>query len=149
MAINSGFVSRLNLLPFARTYINCHIESSGHAGGNSVFIGCTLEFYGANFSGGRSFFNCDIYLKPSAAGSRRRSTHRFGFTDGTGAGGVCIDTHFHRSKEMIDNNVAAEISWDRVPQSVTTRGYQHNVTLDGKPYVIQEAATPVRDRLDP
>ena len=53
-----------------------------------------------------------------------------------------VDTRFHRSQEMIDNNVAAEISWDRVPQSVTTRGYQHNVTLDGKPYVIQEAATP-------
>jgi len=142
VAINSGFVSRLNLLPFARTYINCHIESSGHAGGNSVYIGCTLEFYGTNFSGGRSFFNCDIYLKPSAAGYRGRSTHRFGFTDGTGAGGVCIDTRFHRSQEMIDNNVAAEIFWDRVPQSATTRGYQHNVTLDGKPYVIQEAATP-------
>src|SRR5262249_44788420 len=45
-------------------------------------------------------------------------------------------------QEMIDNNVAAEISWDRVPQSATTRGYQHNVTLDGKPYVIQESATP-------
>jgi hypothetical protein len=142
VAINSGFVSRLNLLPFARTYRNCHIESSGHAGGNSVYIGCTLEFYGSNFSGGRTFFDCDIFLKPSAAGFRGRSTHRFGFTDGTGAGGVCIDTRFHRSQEMIDNNVAAEISWDRAPQSTTTRGYQHNVTLDGKPYVIQEAVTP-------
>ena len=142
VAINSGFVSRLNLLPFARTYLNSHIESSGHAGGNSVYIGCTLEFFGSNFSGGRSFFNCDIYLKPSTAGHRGRSTHRFGFTDGTGAGGVCIDTRFHRSKEMIDNNVAAEISWDRAPQSALTRGYQHNVTLDGKPFVIQEAATP-------
>ena len=142
VAINSGFVSRLNLLPFARTYLNCHIESSGHAGGNSVYINSTLEFYGSNFSGGRSFFNCDIFLKPPVAGSRGRSTHRFGFMDGTGAGGVCIDTRFHRSQEMIDNNVAAEISWDRAPQSVTTRGYQYNVTLDGKPYVIQEAATP-------
>jgi hypothetical protein len=142
VAINSGFVSRLNLLPFARTYLNCHIESSGHSGGNSTYVNCTLEFYGSNFSGGRSFFNCDIYLKPLSAGTRGRLTHRFGFTDGTGAGGVCIDTRFHRSKEMIDNNVAAEISWDRAPQSATTRGYQHNVTLDGKPYVIQEAATP-------
>lgn len=142
VAINSAFVSRLNLLPFARTYINSHIESSGHAGGNSVYIGCTLDFYGTNFSGGRSFFNCDITFKPSAAGIRGRTTHRFGFMDGTGAGGVCVDTRFHRSQEMIDNNVAAEISWDRSPQSVTTRGYQHNVTLDGKPYIIQEAATP-------
>jgi hypothetical protein len=141
VAINSAFVSRLNLLPFARTYLNCHIESSGHAGGQSAYIGCTLEFYGVNFSGGRYFLNCDIYLKPSMAGVRGRSTHRFGFVDGTGAGGVAVDTRFHRSQEMIDKNVAAEISWDRTPQSATTRGYQHNVTLDGKPYVIQEAAT--------
>src|SRR5262249_52436225 len=75
-------------------------------------------------------------------GVRGRSTHRFGFTDGTGAGGVVVDTRFHRSQEMIDRDVAAEISWDRVPQSATTRGYQYNVTLDGKPYVIQEVATP-------
>jgi hypothetical protein len=142
VAINSAFVSRLNLLPFARTYLNCHIESSGHAGGQSTYVNCTLEFYGTNFSGGRYFLNCDIYLKPSTAGIRGRSTHRFGFVDGTGAGGVAVDTRFHRSREMIANNVAAEISWDRVPQAATTRGYQHNVTLDGKPYVIQEAATP-------
>ena len=149
VAINSAFVSRLNLLPFARTYLNCHIESSGHAGGQSAYIGCTLEFYGVNFSGGRFFLNCDIYLKPSMAGIRGRSTHRFGFVDGTGAGGVAVDTRFHRSQEMIDKNVAAEISWDRVPQSVTTRGYQYNVTLDGKPYVIQEAATPARPSCSP
>jgi VCBS repeat-containing protein len=142
VAINSAFVSRLNLLPFARTYLNCHIESSGHAGGQSTYIGCTLEFYGTNFSGGRNYFNCDIYLKPSMAGVRGRSTHRFGFVDGTGAGGVAVDTRFHRSQEMIDAGVTAEVSWDRVPQSPLTRGYQHNVTMDGKPYVIQEAATP-------
>ena len=142
VAINSAFVSRLNLLPFARIYINSHIESSGHAGGQSAYIGCSLEFYGVNFSGGRYFLNCDITLKPSMAGVKGRSTHRFGFVDGTGAGGVCIDTRFHRSQEMIDNNVAAEVSWDRSPQSPLTRGYQSNVTMDGKPYVIQEAFTP-------
>jgi len=142
VAINSAFVSRLNLLPFARTYLNCHLESSGHAGGASTYIGCTLEFYGVNFSGGRCYLNCDITLKPSMAGIRGRSTHRFGFLDGIGVGGVCIDTRFHRSPEMIANNVAAEVSWDRVPQSPLTRGYQSNVTMDGKPYVIQETATP-------
>ncbi|MSU51243.1 MAG: hypothetical protein EXS37_19505 [Opitutus sp.] len=142
VAINSAFVSRLNLLPFARTYLNSHLESSGHAGGQSTYIGCTLEFYGVNFSGGRYFLNCDITLKPSMAGVRGRSIHRFGFVDGTGAGGVAVDTRFHRSKEMIDANVTEEVSWDRVPQSALTRGYQHNVTMNGKPYVIQEAATP-------
>lgn len=142
VAINCGFVSRLNLLPFAMTYLNCHLESSGHASfRSSIYVGCTLEFYGTNYSSGQ-FLNCDITLKPSSAGYRGRSIHRFGFTDGTGAGGVCIDTRFHRSREMIDHHIAAEISWDRVPQSAATRGYQHNVTLDGRPYVIQETATP-------
>ena len=142
VAINSAFVSRLNLLPFPRVYLNCHIESSGHAGGNSVYIGSTLEFYGVNFSGGRMFFNCDIYLKPYPAAYRDRSTFSFGVMDGTGAGGVAIDTRIHRSQELVGHNVTAELSWDRVPQSALTRAYQRNVTMDGKPYIIQEAATP-------
>jgi hypothetical protein len=142
VAINSAFVSRLNLLPFARTYLNCHIESSGHAGGQSTYVGCTLEFYGSNFSGGRAYLNCDITFKPGAGALQGRGPHRFGFVDGTGAGGVCVDTRLHRSQELIDRNLAVELSWDRVPPAATTRGYQHNVTMDGKPYIIQEAATP-------
>jgi hypothetical protein len=142
VAINSAFISRLNLLPFARTYLNCHIESSGHAGGQSTYVNCTLEFYGVNFSGGRYFLNCDITFKPGAGALQGLGPHRFGFVDGIGAGGACVDTRFHRGQEMIDRNIALEVSWDRTPQSPLTRGYQHNVTLDGKPYVIQEAATP-------
>lgn len=142
VAINSAFVSRLNLLPFARIYLNCHVESSGHAGGASTYVNCDIELYGSNFSGGRNFLNCDITFKPGAAAFQGKGVHRFGFIDGTGAGGSCIDTRLHRSTEMIDRNIALELSWDRVPQSPLTRGYQHNVTLDGKPYVIQDAATP-------
>lgn len=142
VAINSAFVSRLNLLPFARTYLNCHLESSGHAGGASTYVNCTLEFYGTNFSGGRNFLNCDITFIPGPGALQGRGPHRFGFLDGTGAGGSCVDTRFHRSPEMIARNIPLEVSWDRVPQSSLTRGYQHNVTLDGKPYLIQEAATP-------
>ena len=97
---------------------------------------------GSNFSGGRYFFNCDIYLKPSLGRRSRPINPPVRLYGRHRHGGVCVDTRFHRSQEMIDKNVAAEISWDRVPQSVTTRGYQYNVTLDGKPYVIQEAATP-------
>lgn len=141
VAVNSAFVSRLNLAHFANTYLNCHIESSGHAGRASVYIGCTLEFYNFNFAGGK-FFDCDITITPIPSAMEGRSVFKFGFTDGTGNGGVCVDTRFRRSQEMIAKNVAAEISWDRVPQSPLTRGYQHNVTLDGKPYVIQEASTP-------
>ena len=142
VAINSAFVSRLNLLPFARTYLNCHVESVGHAGGASTYVNCDLEFYGVNFSGGRNFLNCDITFKPGPGALQGRGPHRFGFVDGTGAGGACIDVRFHRSQEMIDRNIALEVSWDRVPQAATTRGYQNNVTMDGKPYVIQEVATP-------
>ena len=125
VAINSAFVSRLNLLPFARTYLNCHIESSGHAGGQSTYIGSTLEFYGVNFSGGRAYLNCDITFKPGPAALAGRGPHRFGFIDGTGAGGVCVDTRFHRSQELIDRNIAVEVSWDRVPQAPTTRHTRH------------------------
>jgi hypothetical protein len=142
VAINSAFVSRLNLLPFARTYLNCHIESSGHAGGQSTYINSALEFYGSNFSGGRAYLNCDITFKPGAGALQGKGPRRFGFIDGTGAGGVCVDTRLHRSQELIDRNIAVELSWDRVPQAATTRGYQFNVTMDGKSYVIQEAATP-------
>jgi hypothetical protein len=142
IAINSAFVSRLNLLPFPRTYLNCHIESSGHSGGGNVFVGCTLEFYGTNFSGGRTFFNCDIYLKPYPATYQGRSSYHFGVMDGTGSGGIAIDTRIHRSPELVAANVTAQFSWDKAPQSPLTRAYQYNVTMDGKPFIIQEAATP-------
>jgi hypothetical protein len=142
IAINSAFISRLNLLPFPRVYLNCHIESHGHSGGGNVFINSTLEFYGTNFSGGRNYFNCDIYLKPDLAIYQGRSSYSFGVMDGTGSGGIAIDTRIHRSKELIDNNVTANFSWDKVPQSPLTRAYQNNVTMDGKPFIIQEAATP-------
>ena len=142
VAINTNFISRLNLLPFAMTYLDCHLESSGHASFfNSIYIGCTLELYNVNFSAGR-FFDCDIYLTPFISNYRGRKTYTFGFVDGPGNGLVCVDTRFHRSAELVNAGIPAEISWDRIPQTRTTRSYQHNVTLDGKPYVIQEYATP-------
>ncbi len=142
IAINSAFISRLNLLPFPRVYLNCHIESHGHSGGGNVFVNCTLELYGTNFSGGRNYFNCDIYLKPDLEIYKGRSSYNFGVMDGAGSGGIAIDTRIHRSKELIDNNVTAHFSWDKVPQSPLTRAYEYNVTMDGKPYIIQESATP-------
>ncbi len=142
VAIHTNFISRLNLLPFAMTYLNCHLESSGHASFfNSVYIGCSLELYNVNFSGGR-FFDCDIYLKPFTNNYKGRKTYKFGFVDGPGNGLVAVDTRFHRSAELVNAGIPAEISWDGIPQTNTTRSYQHNVTLDGKPYVLQEYATP-------
>jgi len=142
IAINTNFISRLNLLPFARTYLNCHLESSGHASFfNSIYIGCSLELYNVNFSAGK-FFDCDIYLVPFTNNYKGKETYQFGFVDGPGNGLVCVDTRFHRSLELANAGIPAEISWDRIPQTRTTRSYQHNVTLDGKPYIIQEYATP-------
>ncbi len=138
VAINTNFISRLNLCPFAVTYLNCHLESSGHASFfNSVYIGCSLEFYNVNFSSGK-FFDCDIYLTPFTHNYQGLTNYYFGFVDGTGSGTVCVDTRFHRSQELKDLGITAEIAWDKKEaQSPTTRGYQHNVTLDGAPYVIQ------------
>jgi hypothetical protein len=142
VAINTNFISRLNLLPFAMTYLNCHLKSSGHASFfNSVYIGCSLELYNVNFSAGK-FFDCDIYLTPFTNNYKGRETYKFGFVDGPGNGLVCVDTRFHRSTELVNAGIPAEISWDRMPPTNTTRSYQYNVTLDGKPYVIQEYATP-------
>ncbi|XOV94124.1 MAG: hypothetical protein ACFHWX_05340 [Bacteroidota bacterium] len=142
VAINTNFISRLNLLPFATTYLNCHLESSGHASFfNSVYIGCTLEFYNVNFSSGR-FYDCDIYLTPFLSNYQNRNKYEFGFLDGNRSGLACVDTRFHRSPELVAAGIPAEVSWGRTPHSETTRSYQYNVTLDGKPYVIQEYATP-------
>jgi hypothetical protein len=142
VAVNTNFISRLNLLPFAMTYLNCHLESSGHASFfNSVYIGCSLELYNVNFSGGK-FFDCDIYLTPFTSSYQGRETYKFGFVDGPGNGLVAVDTRFHRGAGLVNAGIPVEISWDRIPQTNTTRSYQHNVTLDGKPYVIQEYATP-------
>jgi len=142
VAVNSNFISRLNLLPFAMTYLNCHLESSGHASFfNSIYIGCSLELYNVNFSAGK-FFDCDIYFTPFTNNYRGKETYKFGFVDGPGNGLVCVDTRFHRSTELVNAGIPVEISWDSMPQTNTTRSYQYNVTLDGKPYVIQEYATP-------
>jgi len=142
VAVNTSFISRLNLLPFAMTYLDCHLESSGHASFfNSVYIGCSLELYNVNFAAGK-FFDCDIYLTPFTGNYKNRKSYTFGFVDGRGDGLVCVDTRFHRGKDLVEAGIPAEISWDRIPQTRTTRSYQHNVTLDGKPYTIQEYATP-------
>ena len=115
VAINTNFISRLNLLPFAMTYLNCHLESSGHASFfNSVYIGCSLELYNANFSAGK-FFNCDIYLTPFTGNYKGEETYKFGFVDGPGNGLVCVDTRFHRSAELVNAGIPAEISWGRMP----------------------------------
>ena len=55
------------------------------------------------------------------AGVRGRSTHRFGFTDGTGAGGVAVDTSFHRSQNMLTECTGGRVEW----HVVLPRSLQH------------------------
>lgn len=147
IAINTAFISRLNLAPFSALYINCHVESSGHAGGGSTYINSTLYFYNTNFSGGTQFYNSDIYLEPLSVNTSGLTVYEQGFGDSTSTSGRAIDTRFHRGGSLINHPITpdmpAGISWaTRTPKSPTTRSYQYNVTLDGKPYIIQDHFTP-------
>ncbi len=147
IAINTAFISRLNLSPFNALYINCHVESSGHSGGGSTYINSTLYFYNTNFSGGTQFYNSDIYLEPLSVNTSGITTYEQGFGDSTSTSGRAIDTRFHRGSTLLNHPVTpdmpAGISWaTRTPKSPTTRSYQYNVTLDGKPYIIQDHFTP-------
>jgi hypothetical protein len=147
IAINTAFISRLNLSPFNALYINCHVESSGHAGGGSTYINSTLYFYNTNFSGGTQFYNSDIYIEPLSVNTSGLTVYEQGFGDSTNTSGRAIDTRFHRGSALLNNPITpdmpAGISWStRTPKTPTTRSYQYNVTLDGKPYVIQDHFTP-------
>ncbi len=134
---NTNFISRLNLCPVTGTYYNCHFESSGHSGAGSIFVGCTLEFYNVNFSGGK-YFDCDILLCPFKSNWMGKDLYSFGFVDGDTSGMACIDCRFTRSQDLIDNNIPAVITWDKVPHSDVNISYTYNCTLDGKPIRIQQ-----------
>lgn len=144
VAINTNFVSRLNLCQFPKYLYNCRVESSGHANGGAIYVDCELWFYNTNFSSG-SFFNCDIHIVPFESNiiGLTTETYNFGFVDGPGSGLVCIDTDFYISDELKAGGINAEISWDQFyNHSVTTRSYQNNVRLEDvegnmNPYVIQ------------
>ncbi|WP_213453255.1 carbohydrate-binding protein [Rhizomonospora bruguierae] len=147
VAVNTAFVSRLNLLPFTALYIDCYVESSGHAGGGSTYINSSLHLYNTNFSGGTQFYNSDIYLDPLPVNTSGKTVYEQGFGDSTSTSGVAIDTRFHRGPSLTENPVTpdmpAGVSWStRTPKNPTTRSYQYNVTLDGEPYVIQDHFTP-------
>ncbi len=136
LAINSAFVSRLNLLPFAQTYIDCHIESSGHASFyNGVYVNCDLEWYGQNFTGGGRFLGCNIGICSPIAD--KENAFHFHIVDGSGSGLAAINTSFYRGGDAKQYNIPVDIYWDVYPGDPTTRSYQYNVTFDGKPYVIQ------------
>ncbi len=140
VAINTHFISRLNLSQFATYFYRCHLESGGHAGGG-YYVDCTFKFTNVNF-GGANMFNCDVTFDPYDHVWPGREELEFNLLDGKGNGLVLVDTRFHRGENLLNNDIAMNITWDNAPQSFTTRAYQMNVTLDGEPYTLQEHLTP-------
>lgn len=147
IAVNTAFISRLNLAPFNALYINCYVEATGHAGGGGVYIDSELHLYGTNFSGGTQYYNADIYIEPLSVNTSGQASYEMGFGDNANTSGRAIDTRFHRGNALRNHPVNADmplgISWStRTPKNPVTRSYQYNVTLEGKPYVIQDHFTP-------
>ncbi|MDE6022414.1 MAG: hypothetical protein K2G13_02815, partial [Muribaculaceae bacterium] len=126
-ANNCRFISRLNLCPFVGArrslYQNCYFECTDDAlSGSAVYLDCSFTFFSSKpfystTETGAVFINCDI--KSLCSGTQY-------FTKVPGQVTV-IDTRF-----ISDNPI--EIRWTREPSDITC--YQHNVTLNGKPYII-------------
>ncbi|WP_323815547.1 hypothetical protein [Cellvibrio sp. NN19] len=147
IAINTAFISRLNLAPFKALYINCYMETTGHSGGGSTYINSKIYLYGLNFSGGTQFYNSDIYLEPLPVSTSAVDVYEQGFGDNANTSGRAFDARIHRGASLINHplkpNMPAGISWStRTPKDPTVRSYQYNVTLDGNPYIIQDHFTP-------
>lgn len=140
VAINTHFISRLNLSQFATYFYKCHLESGGHAGGG-YYVDCTFKFTNVNF-GGANMFNCDVTFDPYDHVWTGRKALEFNILDGSGNGLIMSDVRFHRGENLLNNDITMDITWDNAPQTFTTRAYQLNVTLDGEPYILQEHLTP-------
>ncbi|MCF0262034.1 MAG: hypothetical protein HUK23_03885, partial [Sphaerochaetaceae bacterium] len=140
IAVNTNFISRLNLSQFAKYFYNCHLESGGHAGGG-YYVNCDFLLCNANF-GGANMFNCDVTFDSYDHLWKGKTEFDFNLVDGKGNGLILVDTRFYRGKNLVDNNVNINLTWDNAPQTYTTRAYQYNVTLDGQPVIFQEMYTP-------
>ena len=140
VAINTHFISRLNLSQFAKYFYKCHLESGGHAGGG-YYVDCTFKFTNINF-GGANMFNCDVTFDPYDHVWTGRKALEFNILDGSGNGLIMADVRFHRGENLLNNDISMDITWDNAPQTFTTRAYQLNVTLDGEPYTLQEHLPP-------
>ncbi len=140
VAVNTRFISRLNLNQFATFFHRCYLESGGHAGGG-WYVDCTFRLTGGNF-GYANLFGCDVTFDPCGRVWQRGDTFTFNIVDGCGDGLMLVDTRFHRSEELLASDVALDITWDNEPCSAATRAFQMNVTLDGEPYILQEHLTP-------
>lgn len=126
-AENCRFISRLNLCPFVGArrslYDRCYFECTDDAlSGSAVYLDCEFTFFSSKpfystAETGAVFLNCDITCLGSGVQY---------FTKVPGQVTV-IDTRFH-----CDNPI--DIKWTRDASDVICR--QENVTLNGKPYII-------------
>lgn len=129
-ASNCRFISRLNLCPMIGAhrslYKNCHFESTDDAlTGSGVYLQCHFTFHS-----GKPFFNtpltgavmldCDIDVLTKGIQY---------FTKSPGAMSL-VDTRLHSKGP----GVPAKVAWTPYPSSCIS--YVSNVTLDGKPLVI-------------
>lgn len=124
------FISRLNLNPLNGAkysyYEDCHFESTDDAlNGTAIYRHCDFDFYGqkpfwSTFGRGAMFIDCDFNLK----GEPREM-----YFCKQGGPVTFIDCRYHAPSDTI------YIGWTAYPQP-WLRCYQHNFTLNGKPYLI-------------
>lgn len=138
-ARNCRFLSRLNLCPFVGAmrslFMDCYFECTDDAlAGSAIYLGCDFTFFSSKpFYGtdqtGAVFLNCDIL-------SKCRDTQYFTKVPGIV---TVIDTRFH-------SDCPLDIRWTRDASDV--RCFQHNVTLNGRPYVIDSERPQLGPLLD-
>lgn len=129
-ADNCRFISRLNLCPFVGArrslFKNCTFECTDDAlSGSAVYLDCDFKFFSSKpfYSTDRTgavFLNCDIH-------SLCDGTQYFTKVPGQV---TAIDTRFHGNDNL-------DIRWTRDPSDV--RCFQHNISLNGKPYTIDSS----------
>jgi hypothetical protein len=129
LAENVRFISRLNMNPLngARRILfnKCHTESTDDAlTGTGVFLNCTSDFYGTkpfwcSDMGGAVFINSDLYV--------RHSNSEQYFCKSVGPLSI-VDCRFHSEQPVY-------VAWTNTPTD-WLRCYQHDVALNGEPYVI-------------
>ncbi|MBD5254397.1 MAG: hypothetical protein HDS51_09260 [Barnesiella sp.] len=129
VARNVRFISRLNMNPLngARRILfdGCHMESTDDAlTGTGVYLGCTLDFYAPRpfwntHENGAVFLDCDFTVAHSSG--------RQYFCKSVGPLSI-IDCRYHTSTPTY-------VGWTHYP-TAWLRGYQSNVSLDGKPVAI-------------
>jgi hypothetical protein len=132
-ARNTRFVSRLNLCPFSgakrllfdRCYFECTDDALAPTGvylNSRLVIFSSRPFYSTR-GDGAVFLNCDFEFRTSS---------RQYFTKSDSPVAV-IDSRFHHRTDDL------YIDWSGAPRD-EVRGYQSNVTLNGKPYRINGEA---------